>query len=384
VPYDETPTYVKPQPNGLVEVEHAVNCAFNDLGYGQTILLLQGWPFDSTVWEPLPTVLASDRRVVIFDPRGLGGSDRPWDFYTIPMLANDLHRLIVEQSLRDITLVAWSFAAPVALHYANQHQDRLERIVLLNPLIPAWLGGHDDSSVGYGPNRAGNQDQAQPENGDLQIGEHRNVQTKMLSTWAEALLDDRANFMEHFVDRLTHHALSNPRRHWLWQRLMSGAHHAQVKMWEALLSEDPADWLQDLSLPVTILSGEHDHLATPAQAQRLTELLPRSQCLTVPGAGHAVFIDARDAVVQAIRDLTTVPEYEYSPANDVDGEITDSNADNADVADDDDTDEQIEKDEDIGTGDGATDGQIAGEVATATSGHNGNTDNADNADVTDG
>jgi hypothetical protein len=134
-------------------------------------------------------------------------------------------------------------------------------------------------------------------------------------------------------------------------------------MWEALLSEDPADWLQDLSLPVTILSGEHDHLATPAQAQRLTELLPRSQCLTVPGAGHAVFIDARDAVVQAIRDLTAVPEYEYSPANDVDGEITDSNADNADVADDNDTDEQI------GTGDGATDAQIADDVATATFGH---------------
>ena len=67
-------------------------------------------------------MLAVDRRVVTFDPRGLGRSDRPWDFYTVQALANDLHRLIVEQSLRDITLVAWSTAALVALQYASYHR----------------------------------------------------------------------------------------------------------------------------------------------------------------------------------------------------------------------------------------------------------------------
>jgi hypothetical protein len=112
--------------------------------------------------------------------------------------------------------------------------------------------------------------------------------------------------------------------------------------------------------------GEHDHLATPAQAQRLTKLLPRAQCLPVLGAGHAIFIDARDAVVQAIRDLTALPEYDYSPANDVDGEITAIDTDNADI-----------------TAGEATDPQIADEVAAATFGHGGNTDDTDNADVTD-
>jgi pimeloyl-ACP methyl ester carboxylesterase len=299
VPYDEMPTYAKPQPNGLVEVDHAVNCAFNDLGYGQTILLLQGWPFDSTIWEPLPTLLANERRVVTVDPRGLGGSDRPWDFYTVPVLSNDLHRLIVEQSLRDITLVAWSFAVSVALHYADHHQDRLERIVLLNPLVPAWLA-EEAATEGH---------------------EQADLHTRMLTSWNEALLDDRADFMEHYVDRLTHRALSGPQRHWIWQRLLAGAPHAQLKLWDALLTEDPSDWLRELALPVTILTGEHDRLATAAHALRLTKLLPRAQCLTVPGAGHASFIDARDAVVQIIRDLTVLPDYDYSPANDVAGEV---------------------------------------------------------------
>lgn len=338
VPYDEMPTYTKPQPNGLVEVDHAVNCAFNDLGYGQTILLLQGWPFDSSIWEPLPALLADDRRLITVDPRGLGGSDRPWDFYTVPVLSNDLHRLIVEQSLRDITLVAWSFAAPVALHYADHHQDRLERIVLLNPLVPAWLAQDTQSET----------------------HEQADLHTRMLTSWRQALLDDRADFMEHFVDRLTHRALSGPQRHWIWQRLMSGAHHAQLKIWEALLTEDPADWLRELSLPVTILTGEDDRLATAAHALRLTQLLPRAQCLTIPGAGHALFIDARDAVVQTLRDLTVLPNFDYSPANDVDGEIAERNAETADRPSSDDV---------------TTDSEVADEVAAATYGQ-GATDNA--------
>jgi hypothetical protein len=68
--------------------------------------------------------------------------------------------------------------------------------------------------------------------------------------------------------------------------------------------------------------------------------------------------------VQAIRDLTAIPEYDYSPANDVDGEITAIDAD--------------------GTAGEATDAQVADEIAAATFNHGDSTDDPASPDATDG
>ncbi|HWE64816.1 MAG TPA: alpha/beta fold hydrolase [Chloroflexota bacterium] len=280
--YDELPSYTRPQLNGLVEVEATVNLAFQDLGYGQPILLVQGWPFDSTVWEPLPALLARDYRVVSFDPRGVGDSDRPWDFYSLDTLGQDMHRLIVEQALHDVTIVGWSSAALVALHYAHEHRRRVARLVLLNPLIPSWLADEELMA-------------------QLQLKPELDAQTQAL--WNDDLLADRPAQHERLLDRLTHAPLSEPRRRWLWQRLMLGAPHAQAKTWEALGSDDPRAWLAEVQAPVTIISGEHDRLAPPAIGAHLATLLPRAQHLVVGDCGHASFLEQRTAVLQAIGEL---------------------------------------------------------------------------------
>ena len=298
--FDEMPSYTKPQPNGLVEVESGVNLAFADLGYGAAILLLQGWPFDSTIWEPLPTLLAQDHRVAIFDPRGTGGSDRPWDFYSVELQVNDLHRVIVEQALHEVTVVAWSTGALVALQYAHDHRERVARLLLLDPLIPAWLA-HPDAAERFG---------TRPQlDGDAQ------------HAWAEEIAEDRPAFHERLVDQLTERALSGPKRQWIWQRLMEGAPHAQLKTWQAFVDYDPTHILSEVSVPVTILHGEDDRLAPTATTGELASLLPRAQALILSDCGHTPFLDQRAAVIKAIEDLLGVVD--HVPEEDAveDGEI---------------------------------------------------------------
>lgn len=286
--FDEMPSYTKPQPNGLVEVESGVNLAFADLGYGATVLLLQGWPFDSTIWEPLPTVLAHEHRVVTVDPRGSGGSDRPWDFYSVELQVNDLHRLMVEQALHEVTIVAWSTGALVALQYAHDHRERVARLLLLDPLIPAWLA-HPDAADRFG---------GQP-----------HLDDEAQRAWLAELAEDRPAFHERLVDRLTERPLSGPKRQWIWQRLMEGAPYAQLKAWQAIVEYDPSLILSEVSVPVTILHGEGDPLAPAAIAGELAGLLPRAQALVLGDCGHAPFLDQRAAVVKAIEDLLGVVDH---------------------------------------------------------------------------
>jgi pimeloyl-ACP methyl ester carboxylesterase len=280
--YDEQPSYTRPQLNGYVEVEPTVNLAVHDFGYGSTVFLMQGWPFDHTIWEPLPVLLAESHRVVTYDPRGLGASDRPWEFYSTEMQAADLHRLVVESALREITLVAWSSAALSALLYARDHRRRVDRLVLLNPLVPAWLANEQLLE-------------------QLQV--HPELDVHAQESWSSGLVHDRAALHEQLLDRLTHRPLGDAHRRWLWQHLMSGAQHAQVKGWEALRYSEP--YLEGFpeDLPVTILSAEQDRLFPPALGLHLANQLPLARHLVISGAGHASFLDQRGAIEQLIREV---------------------------------------------------------------------------------
>ena len=304
--YEETPSYNRPLPNGLVEVEHTLNLAYSDLGYGMPIVLMQGWPFDSTIWEPIPYELALYNRVITFDARGSGDSDKPWDFYSIQTLTQDLHRLVVEQGLHNITLVAWSTSAEVALSYAQEHPKRLARLILISPLIPAWLMAEDAESWLAG----------QP-----------GLDRETIAEWQSDLVRNRPALFDQLLDRLTVTPLEDNRRRWILSRMLLGAQNAQIKLFEALLSEDPTSALYLVKTPVTILQGLQDRIAPFASVERLASLLPSAQITALENCGHAPFLDASELVAKILGDLTsTLIEPAYEPTYDEAGTMESEDA----------------------------------------------------------
>ncbi|MGH2344800.1 MAG: alpha/beta fold hydrolase, partial [Chloroflexota bacterium] len=290
--YDETPSYTPAQPNGLIQIEHGLNLAYTEIGYGQPIVLVPGWPFDSAVWEPLPTVLAEDYRVVTYDPRGTGKSDAPWDYYSVDAMAGDLHRLIVEQALYEVTLVAWSTGAVVALAYARTFPKRISRLVLVAPVVLRWpeppeagdvaeesseepsLADEPAERSAKEPSPADEPAQEFPEEPSpmaeadevlrdeewegedpitRQSGEPSILDESIQESWATQLLEDRPALFRLLVEELAGPELSEPHRHWLWERLMLGGHHAHIKTWEAIRTYDLTDSCTDVRTPVTIV-----------------------------------------------------------------------------------------------------------------------------------
>jgi 2-succinyl-6-hydroxy-2,4-cyclohexadiene-1-carboxylate synthase len=63
----------------------------------------------------------------------------------------------------------------------------------------------------------------------------------------------------------------------------------------------PSLWgrLGELALPTTLIAGERDRKFT-ALAQAMGRAMPRAEVVIVPGAGHAVHLEAPDAVAAAI------------------------------------------------------------------------------------
>ncbi|MBC7538606.1 MAG: alpha/beta hydrolase [Bacteriovorax sp.] len=127
---------------------------YEDHGTGKPIVLIHGFPLSGAAWEKqVAVLLKAGHRVVTYDRRGFGLSSQPSIGYNYDTLADDLHTLITQLDLRDVTLVGHSMGTGEITRYLGTFGSKLiSRAVLIAPIPPFLLKTKDnqtgvDSSV---------------------------------------------------------------------------------------------------------------------------------------------------------------------------------------------------------------------------------------------
>lgn len=107
-------------------------------GPGRPVVLIHGWPLSGESWSAqVPALVDAGHRVVTYDRRGFGRSDKPKTGYTYDALAEDLHTLLVELDLRDVTLVGFSMGGgEVARYLATYGPERVRSVVFASSVTP--------------------------------------------------------------------------------------------------------------------------------------------------------------------------------------------------------------------------------------------------------
>jgi class 3 adenylate cyclase len=134
----------------FVTTTDGVRIAWSEIGAGRPIVLVRGWitHLELTWAEPafrdFVLQLAKNHRVVRFDTRGSGLSDRDVPNPRLDDLVLDVEAVIdaLGGSRADAdTVVLWgsTFGGPIAIAYAARHPERVERIVLDG----TYANGHD-------------------------------------------------------------------------------------------------------------------------------------------------------------------------------------------------------------------------------------------------
>ena len=117
----------------FLETSEGVRLRYTDLGEGaRPIVLVHGWKGSHRLWDQAVARLAVGHRVVAFDLRGMGESDKPRASYSFDELAEDLGYVLRALDLHDVTLVGWSMGCTVSLHYLDTLGGRVGRLVLVN------------------------------------------------------------------------------------------------------------------------------------------------------------------------------------------------------------------------------------------------------------
>jgi pimeloyl-ACP methyl ester carboxylesterase/predicted glycosyltransferase len=135
-----------PDDQGYVERD-GVRVFYEVYGSGEpTILLCPTWTLvHSRVWKMQIPYLARHHRVVVFDPRGNGKSDRPpnVEAYAESEFARDALDVLDATGTEQAVVVGLSRGTQRALLLAAEHPERVLGLVLIGPWFPASrsLGG---------------------------------------------------------------------------------------------------------------------------------------------------------------------------------------------------------------------------------------------------
>jgi pimeloyl-ACP methyl ester carboxylesterase len=200
------------------------------------IVLVHGFS-SSRALKPLIKALGTRRPVFAPDLPGFGMSDQPIHFLDIPGLADALRRWLLDNHLAPAIVIGFSFGCQVAVDLAARHPATTDRLVLVGPTVDPdartarrlairWARNAPRSSPRLAPTIA---------HDFIDAGPWRTVRT------LRQALDDRVE-----------------------------------------------DKLSEIEAPTLIVRPERDHLVPEAWTKRVAELIPDSELLVLPNAGHSI------------------------------------------------------------------------------------------------
>ncbi len=122
---------------------------YEDHGTGRPVVLIHGWPLSGKSWEAqVPALVEAGHRVVTYDRRGFGESDKPFDGYDYDTFAADLDALLTHLDLTDVTLVGFSMGGGEVVRYIARHGTDRIRSAVLAAAVPPYLYKSDDNPDG--------------------------------------------------------------------------------------------------------------------------------------------------------------------------------------------------------------------------------------------
>ncbi len=101
-------------------------------GEGKPILLIHGLGSSTRDWEYQTTAFSTLYRVVTFDVRGHGQSDKPPGPYSIPLFASDTSDLMRSLEIGPSHIVGISMGGMIAFQLATDVPDLVQSLVIVN------------------------------------------------------------------------------------------------------------------------------------------------------------------------------------------------------------------------------------------------------------
>jgi len=248
---------------------------YEDLGEGQPVILIHGWPLSGKSWElQVQALLNAGYRVITYDRKGFGKSfvsDHGYDYTT---LAEDLNEVIEQLELKNVALVGFSMGGGEVVRYlTNYGSKNISKIALVASIIPLVKKKEDNPD---------------------------GVPQEKLDEILDNLRKDRLVFLEGFHADFYNYGLisrtvSQKQLDFDWSISSQSSPIATIKAAESWANTDFRLELNSITIPTLIVHGDEDKIVPIATAaDQAAKMIGHSQYHVIAGAPHGLNVTHAD------------------------------------------------------------------------------------------
>lgn len=264
-------------PDGTSIAYQVIGSGSADIVYSAGIFSNVEMMWEIPEWERFLRRLASFSRLVAFDMRGVGLSDRGPERPTIELQRDDITAVMDAVGVRDGIVFGHSRSASMALLFAATHPERTKALILYSPV--AKSSTTPDFPHGMSAD-------------ELTVYVDRMIREKgtgrILELWAPSVAAD-----ERFVKRWAR-----------FERLVASP-SAFEELAKVLTEIDLRDVLPAIHVPTLVLHRDREAVNVTAQARDVAERIDAATYVELPGTDLLPFVGDADAVLDVIEEFVT-------------------------------------------------------------------------------
>jgi 3-oxoadipate enol-lactonase len=247
-------------------------------GEGEPLVLIMGLGGDHFRWFRILPLLAENFKVITFDNRGVGKTDKPDIPYTMKMMSDDVAGLMDVLGIDKAHIFGISLGGMIAQNFALIHPDRIISLML----GCTFCGGkHTASSEGTGPGVL------DPSLIETMLPEERVVEM-MPALYSREFIDNNQDF----VDIQIEYAKNNPPDIVGYRRQLGAAG-----------THDTYDRLPEIKLPTLVIAGDADALILAENSRIIASRIPDSELVILEGMGHGFYTEANEETARILTDF---------------------------------------------------------------------------------
>jgi len=254
-------------------------------GSGRAVVMTHAWPLNADIWDYQAAKLSSAGfRVVTYDRRGFGRSDRPAGGYDFDTFADDLANVIEQTGVRDVTLVGYSMGGGEVVRYFSRHNGRHVVKAGLVGAAAHYLLKTENNPIGI--------------DGAIFEGIKQGVQgdrkTYLGNLLRDVFLDARRPATNAVTPEMVEATLA---------MAMQASAAATMACVDAFARTDFRPELAAVRVPTLVLHGTADIPVPFAIGKATAEGIAHARLIEYPDASHGIVLTERDRVTRDLQAL---------------------------------------------------------------------------------
>jgi 3-oxoadipate enol-lactonase len=226
------------------------------------VLMIQGLGASKNAWNLQRIAMATRFRIISFDNRGAGRSDKPTEPFTLEQMADDALAVLDAAGIETAHVVGASMGGVISQIVAVKFSHRVRSLTLVctacrnhpwrQELLQSWAKTAADKGM-------------------IEVG-------KEAAQW---VMSPRS--FRRLVPAFT----------WMGPLAALRPRHSFVSQIDAILNtrEDLVDQLSTITAPTMVIVGNQDILTPRGDSEEIAERIPNSELVVISGAAHGLMME---------------------------------------------------------------------------------------------